>query len=351
MLIDVLIVCLALGTWLALGYPVARKLGPSVNWPALAAAPLGLAILGALTVIFYVSGLRIETVFKLCIGLAIPGVALAVHDGLRSPLDRSHGAFLVTLAIATLFVLLPKWLAPPDFTVFQSNFGDQFRYLSQAWNAPHYDYPTIRDMDRDVDFETQVANGFPGLTTLMTLRPAASLMLAGFASTLGQPILTASYAYLGALQLCIFFAALFLLRNVVALSGGLSLFLALAVTVGFFLQYAFDVNAWSGLASLSLVTLYVGLLILGLATNSPEPNEPGGTERPRRSRVFRLDAHLHGWVLVHLSGDLEHGRGHHAPIVAYQFFVSADRSYFLRGLLLMSSQPAARLRSARWRGQ
>ena len=113
MLTDVLVVCLTLGTWLALGYPVARKLGPSVDWPALAAAPLGLAILGALTVIFYASGLRIETVFKLCIGLAIPGIALAVRDGLRSPLDRSHGAILVTLVVATLLVLLPKWLALP----------------------------------------------------------------------------------------------------------------------------------------------------------------------------------------------------------------------------------------------
>jgi hypothetical protein len=335
MLIDVLIVCLALGTWLALGYPVARKLGPSVNWPALAAAPLGLAILGALTVIFYVSGLRIETVFKLCIGLAIPGVALAVRDGLRSPLDRSRGAFLLTLVIATLLVLLPKWLAPPDFTVFQSNFGDQFAYLSQAWNAPHYDYPTIRDMDRDVDFETQVAKGFPGLTTLMTLRPAASLMLAGFASTLGQPILTASYAYLGALQLCIFFAALFLLRNVVALSGSLSLFLALAVTVGFFLQYAFDVNAWSGLASLSLVTLYVGLLILGLATNGP-------SQANQAARSVLGGAGFFGSMLICMAGFWyiypeiwSMVIAISAPIVAYQFFVSEERGYFLRALLLI----------------
>jgi hypothetical protein len=331
-MIDVLVVCLALGTWLALGYPVARKLGPSVNWPALAAAPLGLAILGALTVILYVSGLRIETVFKVCIGLAIPGIALAVRDGLRSPLDRSHGAFLVTLAIATLLVLLPKWLAPPDFTVFQANFGDQFFFLSQAWNAPHYDYPTIRDMDRDVDLETQIARGFPQLTFLMTARPGAALILAGFASTLGQPILTTSYAYLGALQLCIFFSALFVLRNVIALSNGLSLFLALGVTVGFFLQYAFDVNAWSSLASLSLLTLYVGLLILGLATKGP-----GET----MGRIVLTEAGLLASMLICMAGFWyiypeiwSMVMAISAPIVAYQFFVSADRGYFLRQLLL-----------------
>jgi len=49
MLNDALVVCLALGLWMALGYPVARKLGPPVVWPALAAAPLGLATFGAVT--------------------------------------------------------------------------------------------------------------------------------------------------------------------------------------------------------------------------------------------------------------------------------------------------------------
>jgi hypothetical protein len=334
MLIDVLVVCLALGTCLALGYPVARKLGPSVNWPAVAAPPLGLAMLGTLSVILYVSGLRIETVFKLCIGLAIPGTALAVYDALRSPLNRSHAALLITFVIATLLVLLPKWFAPPDFTIFQANFGDQFFFLSQAWNAPHYDYPTIRHMDRDVDFETQVAKGFPGLTTLMTLRPGAALILAGFASTLGQPILTTFYAYLSALQLCIFFSALFLLRNVIALSKGLSLFLALGVTVGFFLQYAFDVNAWSSLASLSLVTLYVGLLILALAAKGP-----GETGQQKWSVLSEVG--LFGSILICMAGfwyiypeiwSLIVAIS--APIVTYQFFVSADRGYFLRRLLL-----------------
>ena len=325
MLIDVVVVCLALATWLGLGYPVARKLGPSVNWPAVAAPPLGLAILGTLAVIFYVSGLRIETVFKICIGLAILGIVLAVRDGLRSPLNRSHGAFLVTLVIATLLVLLPKWLAPPDFTIFQANYGDQFRYLYQAWSAPHYDYSTIRHMDRMGDL---------GLATLMTLRPGVTLILAGFASTLGQPILTTFYAYLSALQLCFIFSALFLLRNVIALSKGLSLFLALGVTVGFFLQYAFDVNAWSSLASLSLVTLYVGLLILGLATNGP-----GETNGATRSILGEVG--FFGSMLICMVGFwyiypeiLSLVVAISAPIIAYQFFVSADSGYFLRRLLL-----------------
>ena len=45
----------------------------------------------------------------------------------------------------------------------------------------------------------------------------------------------------------------------------------------------------------------------------PEPNKPAGTERSWRRLVFRLDADLHGRVLVHLSGDFQPGCGHECP--------------------------------------
>jgi hypothetical protein len=330
MLNDVLVVCLAIGLWLALGYPVARKLGPSVIWPALAAWPLGLAIFAVLTVVLYVWGLRLEIAFKICIGLAIPGLVLAVRDGLRSSRKRSHGTFLVTLVIATLLVLLPKWIGPPEFSVFQANVADQLSYLSIAWIELHYDYPTILGMD----LEARMAAGFNvNIPTMM--RPAAGLMLGGFASAVGQPVLVTSYAYLAALQLCMFFTSLFVLHNVIGLSNGFSLFLALGVTVGFFLQYAFDINAWSALAALSLLTLYAALFTLGLAADAP-----GDTNRTARSVLGQ--AGFFGSMFVCLAGFwyiypemLSLAAAISAPIVAYQFFVSADRGYFLRRLLLV----------------
>src|SRR5262249_36404662 len=102
MLTDVLVICLALGTWFALGYPVARKLGPAVVWPAVAALPLGLAILGTLTVALYAAGLRIELVFRVCLALGVPGLVLAARDALRSSLQGSQIAVAITFAIAVL---------------------------------------------------------------------------------------------------------------------------------------------------------------------------------------------------------------------------------------------------------
>ena len=331
MLNDVLVVCLAIGLWLALGYPVARKLGRSVIWPALAAPPLGIAILSILTVILYAWGIRLETAFKIVIGLAIPGIVLAFRDGVRSRFNRLHGALLFTLVLAMFLVLLPKWLGPPEFPVFQANFGDQFNYLSVAWTASQFDYPTIRNMGADAD----TAIGVDRIAFLIELRPGAPLMLGGLASTLDQSVLIASYAFLGALQLCMFFASVFVLRNVLALSGGFSIFLALGVTVGFSLQYAFDVNAWSAFASFPLVTLYTGLLIMGLATNgADETNQmPGGVLG---------DAGFFWSILVCMAGFwyiypeiLSLIAAISAPVALHQFFSTRRRAYFFRRLLLV----------------
>ena len=106
-------------------------------------------------------------------------------------LNRSHGAFLLAFLIAMLLVLLPKWLGPPEFAVFQANVADQLNYLSGAWMALHYDYPTILNMD----FDTRIATGF-GFSLPTLGRPAAALMLGGFAFTVDQPVLLTSYAYL-----------------------------------------------------------------------------------------------------------------------------------------------------------
>jgi hypothetical protein len=327
---DALVVCLALGVWLGLGYPVARKLGPSVVWPASAGPPLGLAIFSVFTVVLYAIGLQLETAFNICIGVGIPGIVLAVRDGLRARLSRSHGAFLVALLIAMLFVLLPKWVGPPEFSVFQANVADQLNYLTGAWMAQHYDYPTIRHMD----LESRIAIGLAVyIPTLM--RPAAALMLGSLASAVDQPVLITAYAYLSALQLCIFFASLFVLRNVIELSNAYSLFLSFGLSVGFFLQYSFDINAWSALAALSLLTLYAGLFTLGLATQ-------GSNETTQMTRGALSEAGLFWSMLVCMAGvwynypeSWSLVAAISAPIVAYQFFVSSNRRYFFRRVLLI----------------
>ena len=228
--------------------------------------------------ILYLSGLRLELVYKICMGLAIPGMVLAVHDGLRSRLNRSHGQFLLTFLVAMLLVLLPKWLGHPEFPAFQMNVADQIGYQSQAWMALHYDYPTIRNMD----LETRLATGFGlNMPALITLRPAVTLMLGGFASVVDQPVMIVSYAYLAALQLCVFFASLFVLRNVIELSNGFSLLIALGLTVGIFSSICARRQRLVRVCFAFIGHALCRALHIGPCNAWAERNEPGGPRHPQ----------------------------------------------------------------------
>ena len=151
MLNDILVLSTAIVLWLGLGYPVAKSLGPCVISPPLAAAPLGLAIQAIITNILYVSGVELGTAFAVCLGLALLGIAMAIRDLFAFGLTRSTLTVSFTLLVTILFVLLPRWVAPPSFSVFQGNVGDQFKYLSQAYLALHYDFATLQHWDSNFD--------------------------------------------------------------------------------------------------------------------------------------------------------------------------------------------------------
>jgi hypothetical protein len=51
-------------------------------------------------------------------------------------------------------------------------------------------------------------------------------------------------------------------RNVFDLTPLAALLIAVAVATGFFVQYVFDINAWSHLASIAIATLAVGLFTM-----------------------------------------------------------------------------------------
>src|SRR5262245_23171450 len=149
MLNDILVLSTAIVLWLGLGYPVAKSLGPSVISPPLAAPPLGLAIQAIITNILYVSGVELGTAFAVCFGLALLGIAMAIRDLFAFGLTRSTITVSFTLLVTILFVLLPRWVAPPSFSVFQGNVGDQFWYLSRAYLALHYDFATLQQTNPD----------------------------------------------------------------------------------------------------------------------------------------------------------------------------------------------------------
>jgi hypothetical protein len=223
----------------------------------MAALPIGLAIHGILTPLIYLRGFTAFLTCAICLGLAAPGVLLGFWDIRRR--SWSHNDTMIGLAtLATfLLVILPKWLGSPDFSVFQGNIGDQFWYLTNAFTTARFDADAIQRVDAGI-----LDIGISDVRGALSMRPEAMLMLAGFASFLHRPVLLTSYAYLASFQVCLFFSSAFVVRNVFDLTPVAALSIAVAIATGFFVQYVFDINAWSHLASIPIATLAVGLFTM-----------------------------------------------------------------------------------------
>src|SRR5262249_19103684 len=326
MLNDILVLSTAIALWLGLGYPVAKSLGPSVISPPLAAPPLGLAIQAIITNILYVSGVELGTAFAVCFGLALLGIAMAIRDLFAFGLTRSTITVSFTLLVTILFVLLPRWVAPPGFSVFQGNVGDQFWYLSRAYLALHYDFATLQQTNPDA-FIIPVKPVWSWL-----VRSSIPFVFGSLSSALQLPVLVASYAYLGATQIVILFAAIFTLVNLFKLSDFIAAWAGVGLTVGFFAQYVFDINAWSHLTSVPLLVIYVGLLIGPYSSNYFT-----GASSPFYTMIgffcsmlicFAGFLYIYPEILplvIVIS----------APILLWQFCYSMDRRFMYRRLMLL----------------
>jgi hypothetical protein len=213
---------------------------------------------GLADLVLYVLGLQLWTAFQLSAGLAILGIVLVVRDGLFNRMTRADALVLAALLITMLILLLPKWLGCPEFSLFQANIGDQFFYFSSAFMAMRHDFATLQNTN--IGALVAMGSGVATPYNLM-IRPGAALVRGEFASILNRPVPLVSYAYL---QTCIFFASVFVLRNLFKLSMQFALWTAIGLTVGLFVQYVFDINAWSHLAATPLTVIFAGFFVLGL---------------------------------------------------------------------------------------
>jgi hypothetical protein len=88
-------------------------------------------------------------------------------------------------------------------------------------------------------------------------RGAVSITHAAVAAISRQGVIESTYPFMVGMQVNLLFAALFAFINVFSATHRLSFLLAAALTIGFFQQYVFDINAWSELSSQPLFLLIV----------------------------------------------------------------------------------------------
>ena len=253
-------VVLMLATCWLLGWPLRRLLPGKERW--LAAPVLGFAVFSLGATLLYRAGMAPGTAAGglLILGLGACGAEpwlRPAQPGWRLPAEARN---TLLLAGAVLLVCLaPGWLGGEQFRVFQGNDQDQLNYVAFSSAYRSHGYTDLMAMTP----EAMAANNYLfGARKMLLSRPAICIALAALAELYGQMTPDLVAAWMAGLQTLSFFAACYLLRGVVGVSPLPAAITATALTLGFFIQYVIDINAWSELAGLPVGMTAGGALLL-----------------------------------------------------------------------------------------
>ena len=221
----------------------------------LLAPVLGFAAWSSANTILYLSGLSLRLAAPLIIGIA----ALAWLPTLRRKwhVTSIHFPPAALIAAMVLVALAPGLSGGEGFRIFQGNDQDQLNYLSFSSVYLRLSHDALAHAG---DAERLANNAITGAQRMLAGRPAVSLSLGAFSVLTGLPVAEIAYPYLACLQALLGFALAFLLRGLTASSlravlGGA------AFALGFFGQFAVDLDGWSQLAGMSVATAGLGLLL------------------------------------------------------------------------------------------
>ena len=223
----------------------------------------GSGIFAILVTLFYRFGVPLDLAGRIAVALALPNAVLVIVHKARDRTLPGRSVIFVSLALVGLLALLPKWIGPPEFSVFQGNGYDHFNYMTAASGYRHFSYAELRDLEPATALRSGGIASFAQLS--LDQRPTVAIAYGSLLSLYAEPI-TAKYTYaFSALhQVVIFCAAVFLLLNVFSLSPARACVVGAALALGFHVQYVVDINAWSQLAGTGPAVLAIGVLALGL---------------------------------------------------------------------------------------
>jgi hypothetical protein len=279
---DILVVGLVALTSGAIGLPFSLLL-PSdhfaVRWAL--APPLGFGLLAAGTAVLYLSGVAPWVTLP---AMAIVGLVIAAamrFPALRRRPEPSSSRWLaMTIAVAAIAMvcLAPGWTGGARFRVFQANVYDHMLYVGASVSYRVLDYATLVVQGAD----EAKSNPISAMALwFVDYRGAVSMIHAAIAAISRGGVVDCTYPYMVGMQLNMLFAALFVFVNALSMRRWLAFACAAALTIGFFEQYVFDINAWSQLA-----TQPIFLLLLAFVAFAFDHNRFGKTP----GSVMRLGA-------------------------------------------------------------
>lgn len=236
------------------GLPLSQLL-PGRRADLLLAPVLGFAAWSSASTLLYLTGFSLHLAAVLI--LAIAAVACLIPIRRKDQERTGHGLAAALLATMVLITLAPGLSGGESFRVFQGNDQDQLNYLAFASAYGSLTQPAILQAS---PAELLANNALAGAQKMLAGRPAVSVSLAAFGSLTRLPLPEIAYAYLACMQALLGFAAAFMLRGLAA-SPSKAILGGAAFALGFFGQFALDLNAWSQLAGMSVATAGFGVLL------------------------------------------------------------------------------------------
>jgi hypothetical protein len=259
---DIAVVVVLLSACTAIGWPLCLLL-PEGRFAArfAIAPPIGFGLFAIGGTVLYLWGVKpwVSMVTMAAAGFVLAAVFLLRTRRLRlAPPSNPTMAFGAGTLAVVLICLLPAWTGGPQFRVFQANVYDQMLYLGGSVTFRTLDHASIIAEATGAAPDPVVSRSARHLGN----RAAVSIAHAAVASISQHDLIDSSYPFMVAMQVNILFAALFVLINVFSAGYRLAFFLASALTIGFFQQYVFDINAWPELSAQPLYLLLVAFTVL-----------------------------------------------------------------------------------------
>ncbi|MBL8663070.1 MAG: hypothetical protein JNM29_09600 [Candidatus Odyssella sp.] len=269
-LIDVSFFAAGLACFAAIGWPVCAAIPAEVRGRFWAAPVLGLALFGVVATLAYRGGVPLPYLPLVCLFFAAVACALPGVRRRAAPAADARAAAISAVAVVAvgLLVLSPKWIGGHQFAAFQGNHYDQATYIANASAFAKLSYGELARLS-PANVLANTYNHFAG--EQLGSRPAVGFVLAALRAPFFDTTFEAAYAYLALLQALTFFAAVFVLRAVFAVSPIPALLLSAALAAGTYLQLIFDINAWSQLAATPLVLVLTALVALAFGRTARAP--------------------------------------------------------------------------------
>ncbi|MBF0562260.1 MAG: hypothetical protein HQL37_09620 [Alphaproteobacteria bacterium] len=268
-----------------LGFPISRLLSASsVRGRALIAPVLGYGLFGVVVTILYRFGVMPrDGGFLVLIPALISALSwLAIYRPAQPEQWRKPLRFCLLVLAVVLACLTPEWIGGPQFWAFQGNHWDNINYIAYSSATRTHSFAELTALTPESPAALQ--NDYLLFAkSQLDARPTVGIALAALAGMFQITTPEASYPYLMLLQVMMLFAASFVLLNTFRAQVGALAVSAAALTLGFFMQYVVDINAWSQLAAMPLALTVVMIVVLTLAPEMPPLLQIGVVHSIRRT--------------------------------------------------------------------